>query len=202
MSDHGGLGGLGEADTHPGEQEPDQQDGPLVLFPGEERVAQDLGGGSGCEDNARAEAIGQVSAAQRGQGRGAMWAAYMRMARLVAAVRLRPSACSRLVARRISSVVARLPSSNRAAGVRARASPAVRSAPMFRVKVRRPSTGVRVVRAWRAARVMLMAAKMPGMIARKIACRIPTTTTRTEASSGPRMAPALSPARSRPKARP
>jgi hypothetical protein len=121
---------------------------------------------------------------------------------LVAAVRLRPSPVSRLVAPRISSVVARLPSSNRAAGVSARASPACRRSARFRLRVRLPSGAVRVRRAWRAAMVIAIAARAPGTIASRIVSRIPITDTRTAAISGPMMAPALSPARSRPNARP
>jgi hypothetical protein len=50
--------------------------------------------------------------------------------------------------------------------------------------------------------VMLIAAKTPGMTASRMVLRIPTTATSSDASRGPMTAPALSPARSTPKARP
>src|SRR5450759_2661274 len=52
------------------EHEPDQQDEPAVLLPGEQHVAQDVHGGSGGKDTSRAEAVGQVPAAQGREGRG------------------------------------------------------------------------------------------------------------------------------------
>ena len=148
LGDDGGLGCLGEADAQTAGQELDQQDGPLVLLPGEQRVAQDVEGGPGREYTARAEAVGQMPPASDARVAGPLWAAYSKMATLVAAVRLRPSACSRLVVRRISGVVARLPSSNRAAGARARASPAARSSKLADVH---DQTSVPMATPWKAA---------------------------------------------------
>ena len=110
--------------------------------------------------------------------------------------------CSRSVARRISNVLATLPSSNNATGVSTRARPARRNSPRFNVSVRRPVDSCRVRRTCRAAMVIATAARMPGTIETSIACRMPITDTNAAASSGPMIAPALSPARSTPNARP
>jgi hypothetical protein len=59
-----GLCGLREADAKTAEHEPDQQNGPPVLLPGEHHVAQDVHGGPGSKDTARAEAVGQMPAAK------------------------------------------------------------------------------------------------------------------------------------------
>lgn len=84
----------------------------------------------------------------------ALWAAYSRMAIEAAAARLRPSVCNRPVARRMSSVVAMLPNSNSAAGVKARTNPTRRSSPRLSDSVRRPTLLATVRRASRAAAVM------------------------------------------------
>jgi len=124
------------------------------------------------------------------------------MAIEAAAARLRPSVCNRPVARRMSSVVAILPNSNRAAGVKARTNPARRSSPRLSESVRRPTLLATVRRASRAATVMASAASRPGTTANQMACRIPSAATKADASNGPTIAPALSPARSTPNARP
>lgn len=95
-----------------------------------------------------------------------------------------------------------LPSSNSAAGAKVRASPARRSSARLNDCVRRPTGVVTVRRASRAATVIAAAARTPGMKASSIACRMPRTPTVAEAISGPIRAPALSPTRSTPDARP
>lgn len=72
------------------------------------------------------------------------------------------------------------------------------------LQLRRPRTGVCPIarRASRAARVIEIAARTPGTMDSKIAYRKPTSPTSSDANTGPRMAPALSPARSIPNARP
>jgi len=62
---NGRLGRLGEADAHPGEHEPKEQDRPGVLLPGEHGIPQHVDGRSGGEHQPWARPVCELAAADR-----------------------------------------------------------------------------------------------------------------------------------------
>ena len=189
----------------PASRNPTEQQRPGLGADGEHRVAGDVDDAGGGEHGSWADAVGQGVRRSSEHAEAAVECPDIQQDRDAGGGGDAAAAVAQADRWRVTSsrVVATLPSSNSAIGVRVRANPAARSSRRFSARVRRPTAGWRTARrASRAAIVIASAARIPGMIDSKMACRTPTAATSTEASSGPRIAPALSPARSTPNARP
>ena len=116
------FGGLGAADPDAGEDEADGEQREAFAAEREAEVGEREAGGSGGEDPEDAVAVADVAGGDAGERRGEVVARCRARARAGRRRCASGRAASRSVARRISSVAARLPSSNAAAAASRRPS--------------------------------------------------------------------------------